>query len=179
MKSTIFALAFFSLTLPANALDGTPSPANVAPAVGKIAPLGHIPNSEYWHNPNLPMQLQRQAQATPGGTPGVDPLIETWKLNLEKSTFTGRVPPKSWTATWAVDGEKLAVTIESVEAKGQPLKFIFKHIYDGQPHPVIGSPDNESNIYHRIGNSINGTFFKDGKVVGLTQLQLVPAKLLR
>jgi hypothetical protein len=105
---------------------------------------------------------------------GVDPLIGTWKLNLEKSTFTGRVPPKSRTATWAVDGENLAVTIEGVEVKGQPLKLIYKHIYDGQPHPVIGSPDNQSNIYHRIGNSINGTFFKDGKVVGLTQVQLVP-----
>jgi len=109
---------------------------------------------------------------------GVDPLIGTWKLNLEKSTFTGRVPPKSRTATWAVDGENLAVTIEGVEAKGQPLKLTVKLINDGRPHPVIGSPDNESNsnIYHRIGNSINGTFFKDGKVVGLAQVQLVPGK---
>jgi hypothetical protein len=112
----------------------------------------------------------------PASAQGVDPLIGTWKLNLEKSTFSGRVPPKSRTATWAVDGENLAVTIEGVEAKGQPLKLIFKLIYDGQPHPVIGSLDTDSNIYHRIGNSINGTFFKDGKVVGLTQVQLVPLK---
>jgi hypothetical protein len=107
---------------------------------------------------------------------GVDPLLGTWKLNLEKSTFTGRVPPKSRTATWAGEGQNFAVTVEGAEANGQPLKLIFKHIYDGQPHPVIGYPDNESNIYHRIGNSINGTFFKDGKVVGLTQVQLVPGK---
>jgi hypothetical protein len=125
MKRTIFAFAFFTLTLPA---------------------FGQ----------------------------GVDPLIGTWKLNLEKSTFTGRVAPKSRTVTWAVDGENLAATIEGVEAKGQPLKLIYKHIYDGQPHSVIG--DNQSNIYHRIGNSINGTFLKDGKVVGLTQVQLVPGK---
>jgi uncharacterized ParB-like nuclease family protein len=130
MRSSLFALAFFSLTLPA---------------------FGQ----------------------------GVDPLIGTWKLNLEKSTFTGRAPPKSRTATWAGEGQNLAVTIEGVEAKGQPLKLIFRHIYDEQPHPVIGSPDNESNSYlalFRIGNSINGTFFKDGKVVGLTQVQLVPGK---
>jgi hypothetical protein len=48
MKSTIFALAFFSLTFPA---------------------FGQ----------------------------GVDPLIGTWKLNLEKSTGTGL--PKSWSLT--------------------------------------------------------------------------------
>jgi hypothetical protein len=107
---------------------------------------------------------------------GVDPLIGTWKLSLEKSTFTGRVPPKSRTATWAGEGQNFAVTVDGVEAKGQPLKLIFKHIYDGQPHPVTGSPNYDSNTYHRIGNSINGTFFKDGKVVGLTQVQLVPGK---
>jgi hypothetical protein len=107
----------------------------------------------------------------------VDPLIGTWKLNLEKSTFTGRVAPKSRTTTWAVDGENLAVTIEGVEAKGQPLKLIFRLIYDGQPHPITGSsPDYDSITYHRIGNSISGIFFKDGKVVGLAQVQLVPGK---
>jgi hypothetical protein len=32
--------------------------------------------------------------AVPAFGQGVDPLIGTWKLNLEKSTFTGRVPQK-------------------------------------------------------------------------------------
>jgi hypothetical protein len=127
MKSTIFALTFFSLTLPA---------------------FGQ----------------------------GVDPLIGTWKLNLEKSTFTGRAPPKSRTATFAGEGQTFAVTIEGVEAKGQALKLIYRHIYDGQPHPITGSPDFDSNTYHRFGNSISGTFFKNGKVVGLAQIQLVPGK---
>jgi hypothetical protein len=160
MKSTIFALAFLSLTLPAFALDGRYSPANVA--LFEAAPL------------DLPSDLM--AQANPGRTTGVDPLIGTWKLNLEKSRFTGRASPKSRIVTWAGEGQNLAVTIEGVEAKGQPLKLIFRHIYDGQPHPVIGSPDYDSNTYYRIGNSINSTFFKDGKVVGLTQVQLVPGK---
>jgi hypothetical protein len=41
----------------------------------------------------------------------------------------------------------LAVTVEGVEANGQPFKVILRHIYDGQPHPVIGSPDYDSNTY--------------------------------
>jgi uncharacterized ParB-like nuclease family protein len=114
--------------------------------------------------------------AMPAFGQGVDPLIGTWKLNLEKSTFTGRVPPKSRTTTWAGEGQNLAVTVEGVEANGQPLKLIFGHIYDGQPQPVTGSPDYDSNTYHRIGNSISGIWFKNGKVVGLTQVQLVPGK---
>jgi hypothetical protein len=107
---------------------------------------------------------------------GVDPLIGSWKLNLEKSTFTGIAPPKSRTATWALEGQNLAVSVEGVEAKGQAFKIILRHIYDGQPHPVTGSPDYDSNTFHRIGNSISGIWFKNGKVVELTQAQLVPGK---
>jgi hypothetical protein len=118
----IILAAIFAM--PANALDGRYSPAYVAPSF-KPAPL------------DLPPDLL--AQANPGASASVDPLIGTWKLNLEKSTFTGRAPPKSRTATWAGEGQSLAVTIEGVEAKGQQLKLIFRHIYDGQPHPVIVS----------------------------------------
>jgi hypothetical protein len=108
---------------------------------------------------------------------GIDPLIGTWKLNLEKSTYTGGdTAPKSRTATFAGEGQNLAVTAEGVQANGQPLKVIFRHIYDGQPHPTTGSPNYDSNIYHRIGNSISGIWFKNGKVVVLTQAQLVPGK---
>jgi hypothetical protein len=71
---------------------------------------------------------------------GVDPIIGTWKLNLEKSTYTGApTAPKNRTATFAGEGQNLAVTAEGVEANGQPLKVIFRHIYDGQPHPTTGS----------------------------------------
>jgi hypothetical protein len=85
--------------------------------------------------------------ASPALGQGVDPLIGTWKLNVDNSTFTGRVPPKSRTATWAGEGQNLAVTVEGVEANGQPLKLIFRLFYDGQPHPVTGSPDYDSNTY--------------------------------
>jgi len=107
---------------------------------------------------------------------GVDPLIGTWKLNLEKSTFTGMAPPKSSTATWAGEGQTFAVTVEGVDAKGQPFKVILRHIYDGQPHPVTGTPNFDTNTFHRIGNSISGVRFKNGKVVELAQAQLVPGK---
>jgi hypothetical protein len=76
---------------------------------------------------------------------GVDPPIGTWKLNLEKSTFTGAVaPPKSATATWAGEGQNLIDTNEGVDAQGQPFKIIFRHIYDRMPHPTTGSPDYET-----------------------------------
>jgi hypothetical protein len=114
--------------------------------------------------------------AVPAFGQGVDPLIGTWKLNVEKSTFTGIAPPKTMTATWAGEGHTLAVTAEGLDGEGQPFKVILRHMYDGQPHPMTGSPNCDSNAFYRIGNSINGVRFKNGKVVEIAQSQLVPGK---
>jgi hypothetical protein len=106
---------------------------------------------------------------------GVDPYIGTWKMNLEKSTST-RPLPKSRTATWAAEGQNLTVTVEGVEANGQPSKVILRQVYDGMPHPATGSPDYDTTIYYRIGNSISSVWFKNGKVVQLNQVQVAPGK---
>jgi hypothetical protein len=113
MKSTIFALAFFSLTLPA---------------------FGQ----------------------------GVDPLIGTWKLNLEKSTSTGPLP-KSQTITFTRDGPNIVNNGEGLDAQGQPYKFVFRHIYDGQPHPTSGNPNYDSTLFSRIGNTVNAFVSKTEK----------------
>jgi hypothetical protein len=69
---------------------------------------------------------------------GVDPLIGTWKLNLEKST---RVGFRSLTLTWSGEGKNFIDTADGVTAQGQSFHVIFRHIYDGQPHPTTGSSD--------------------------------------
>jgi hypothetical protein len=125
MKRTLFALAFFSLTLPAFAQ-------------------------------------------------GVDPLIGTWKLNLEKST--GDILFRSLTLTWSGEGRNLIDTAEGVTAQGQPYHGVFQHIYDGQPHPTTGSADYDSTTYTRIGNTINWVRFKQGKTVEVGQAVIVPGK---
>jgi hypothetical protein len=71
--------------------------------------------------------------AGPAFGQGVDPLIGTWKF---------------------------VNTNDGVDAQGQPFKIVFRHTYDGQPHPTTGSPNYDSTIFHRIGNSINAVRFK-------------------
>jgi hypothetical protein len=185
MKSILFALAFFSLTLPANALDGTRSPANVAPAVG--VPPRDIQN---WHNPNIQnWQLQRAAkelleqarqlrragadllaQATPGGTAqGVDPLIGTWKMNPAKSTAVGFEIDKSLTLTFTRDGQNIAGIAENVDAQGRASKGTLIHIYDGKPHPSTGNPEIDATAYTRMGNTISWVRFKNGKPMAVGQ----------
>jgi hypothetical protein len=67
---------------------------------------------------------------------GVDPLIGTWKFNLEKSTQVGGGPQlKSATQTWTEEGHTFTNTAEGVNDQGQAFKVTYRHIYDGIPHP--------------------------------------------
>jgi hypothetical protein len=45
--------------MPANALDGTPSSTNIAPLIAIAPIIQHMPDSEFWHNPNLLEEFQR------------------------------------------------------------------------------------------------------------------------
>jgi hypothetical protein len=182
MRRIVLACAFTGiLSVPANALDGTPSPA-IAPAIGPaVAPPGHIPNSQYWHNPNLleqARQLQRRGdELLPGGTAGqgVDPLTGTWKLNLAKSTSTYPLN-KSLTLNIVREGQNLVANADGVDAQGQPFKRVLQHIYDGQPHPTMGHPDFDSSAFTRVGNTVNVVRFKNGKVVEVAQYIIDPGK---
>jgi hypothetical protein len=106
---------------------------------------------------------------------GVDPIIGTWKLNLEKTTSTEPLV-KSLTNTAVRDGQNFINTGEGLDAQGQPFKQVFLHTYDGMPHPTTGSPDYDSTTYTRVGNTINSIRFKNGKVVEVGQGVIVPGK---
>ena len=115
------------------------------------------------------------ALAVPAFGQGVDPLIGTWKLNVEKSTSTNQLV-RSQVNVWAMEGQNLIDTVEGVDAQGQPFKIVYQHIYDGQPHPTTGSPNYDSTTYTRIGNTINIVRFRGGKAVEVAQGVIVPGK---
>jgi hypothetical protein len=56
---------------------------------------------------------------------GIDPLIGTWKLNLEKST--GAIGFRSLTLTWTGEGQNFIDTADGVTTQGQPFHAIFRH----------------------------------------------------
>jgi hypothetical protein len=106
---------------------------------------------------------------------GVDPLTGTWKFNPEKSTSNAPMV-KSFTNTYAGEGQTFTNTSEGVDAQGQPFKQVARHIYDGMPHPTTGSPDYDSTSFTRIGNTLNWVRFKQGKTVEIGQGVIVPGK---
>ncbi len=171
--------------MPAKAFDGTRSPAIVPRAVGVNRDI------QNWQPRRAAKELlerSRQlrhaadelfAQANPGATANVDPLIGTWKANIEKSTWTGSLTaPKSQGYTFTGEGQTFTNTIEGVDAQGQPFKIIVRHIYDGMPHPSTGTALFDSSTYVRIGNTINSVRHKGGRIVNLGQMVIVPGKTI-
>jgi hypothetical protein len=107
---------------------------------------------------------------------GVDPLIGTWKLSVEKSTASFPLP-KSATNVYSREEQNIINNIDMVTAQGQSVKSVLQHIYDGMPHPSTAS-DYDSSAYTRIGNTINLVRFRQGKTVEVGQGVIVPGKTL-
>ena len=105
---------------------------------------------------------------------GVDPILGTWILNIEKSSSTGL--PKSWSLTFTEEGQNLIDTAEGVDAQGQSRHVVFRHTYDGQPHPTTGTPLEDSSAYTRVGNTINMVSFRNGKAIAVSQIGNVTDK---
>jgi hypothetical protein len=109
---------------------------------------------------------------------GVDPLIGTWKMNLEKSTAVGPPLNRSETLNWTGEGQNFIDTIDAVDAQGRAFKQVNIHIYDGMSHPTTGNPNYDATAYTRTGNIINLTRFKNGKPVAVGQEIIAPGKTL-
>jgi hypothetical protein len=104
---------------------------------------------------------------------GVDPLLGTWKLNVEKSVSS---PFKTATMVIAGEGQNRTLAGDGVDAQGQPFHGVLQHIYDGQLHPSTGDPSYDASAYARIGNTVNIVRFKNGKPIEVGQAILIPGK---
>ena len=71
----------------------------------------------------------------------IDPMVGTWKLNLEKSKFTGDYPaPKSETILIEQQPGGVKVTADPVNFRGKPAHVVYSLMFDGKDYPVIGAP---------------------------------------
>ena len=95
-----------------------------------------------------------------------NPLVGTWKLNVEKSKYSPGPPPKSATITYEETAEGIKRTGETVDAEGKASSFTYTAMYDGKYNPVSGS-----DLYDQIAmRSVRGlvseaTLKKAGKIV--------------
>ena len=96
-----------------------------------------------------------------------DPLLGTWKLNLEKSKYGARPAPKSIMVTFAAqEGGMIKYTAHGVDAKGQATHVEWSGKLDGKDYPMTGNPTADTLVGKRINaRAIEWTAKKEGKVV--------------
>jgi hypothetical protein len=96
----------------------------------------------------------------------VDPVVGTWELNVAKSAFSPGPAPKSETRIYTVSGSDLKLTLKGIDGDGKPTSIQASYSLDGREHPIIGSPDADSQSITRVDAlTTKGTLTKSGKVV--------------
>jgi len=102
---------------------------------------------------------------------GADPLIGTWKLNLDKSKFSPGPPPKSNTGNFSEDGEFIVAKSEGVNAKGEQTGSSSRWKKDGQDYAITGSRTSDAVAVKRVNDhTADFTYKKAGKVVSSARL---------
>ena len=98
-------------------------------------------------------------------TQSSDPWIGTWKVNLEKSTYSPG-PPPTVAATVKIEPSAggIKTTIDATNAEGKPTQTETVARFDGKDYPVKGAQaPNTTNVLKRIDDR---TFEVMGKVDG-------------
>ena len=96
-----------------------------------------------------------------------NPVIGTWKLNLEKSKFSPGPPLESGTIKYEPAGAGIAVTTDAVNAEGVHTATYYKANWDVKDYPITGSQTADTVSLNRIDDyTTERTDKKGGKVVG-------------
>lgn len=102
-----------------------------------------------------------------------DPWIGTWKVNLEKSTFSPGPPPTA-AATLKIEpsGGGIKTTIDATNPEGKPVHTETTAQFDGKDNPVTGAPaPNTTNALKRIDDRTFEVMAKvDGKPAVTTRV---------
>ena len=104
-----------------------------------------------------------------------NPAVGTWKLNVEKSTYSPGPAPKSLTRTLEAKGDNVKYSFEGVSAEGTSVAYSFTVAYDGKESAITGSmPGGADTIsIKRIdANNFETTLKKAGKVIGTAKSEI-------
>jgi len=97
----------------------------------------------------------------------VDPVIGTWKLNLDKSKYAAGAAPKSVTRTYAVGANGTTMTVTGVDTDGSAISQSVTLTYDGKDDAWTGSTVFDTVSLTKVnGTTVKSVLKKGGKIVG-------------
>jgi hypothetical protein len=102
-----------------------------------------------------------------------NPLVGTWKLNLDKSKYDPGPAPKSLTRTVEAAGDGVKYTFDGVAADGKALAYSFSVKFDGKDNPVMGNAPNGADTISATRTDAHhyvATLKKAGTVVGTSKV---------
>jgi hypothetical protein len=116
------------------------------------------------------------AQAAPPD----DPVLGTWKLNAEKSTFTPGPGWQSQIRVYKAIPAGVSVAWTGVDAGGENMQVSYTYQYDGRDCPMKGSASYDTLNAVRIDErTVRSEEKRDGKIVGIAIRTVSPdGKLL-
>ncbi len=110
------------------------------------------------------------------GAANDDPFAGTWKLDVEKSTYTGIPKPKDLTLTIVDQGPNRVVTFNGTAQDGSPIKVELTEPRTGGAIQIAGAPPNQSWDSATL-KFINLTshdliYSKDGKEIAVRHIRM-------
>jgi hypothetical protein len=104
-----------------------------------------------------------------------NPLVGTWKLNLEKSKYNPGPAPMSLTRTIEAQGDGVKYSFDGISADGTRIAYSFTVYFDGKDYPITGSmPSGADTIAgKRIDSKMyEATMKKADKVIGTSKVRV-------
>jgi hypothetical protein len=96
-----------------------------------------------------------------------DPIVGTWKLNLERSKYP--IPaPKSMTIIIAPAASGWTLTVDAIGADGQPQRWGYTSRFDGSESPVSGNPSIDTAVFKSTETGGIVQYKKNGSIVSTT-----------
>ena len=95
----------------------------------------------------------------------------SWKVNLDKSTYSPGPPPKSLTSTIQVMGPTMNFMFDGYDSEGKSILYEELSIMvDGKDYPVKDDPSRDTTAMKKIDDfTLEQTNKKDGKVTTITR----------
>ena len=110
------------------------------------------------------------------GAQSKDPFVGSWKLNVEKSTYSPGPPPKSTTSVYEVAGKGYKISVKTEPASGPVQEWSYTSDLDGKDMPVSGAHPNADTIAgKRIDAHTLELVNKKGGKITTTQKNVVAA----
>ena len=104
-----------------------------------------------------------------------DPVLGTWRLNVERSRFTPGPGWRSQVRTYRARPEGVSVSWSGVDAGGQAMQVSYTYAYDGRDYPMVGSANYDTLNAVRIdARTVRSEEKRGGVVVGIAVRTVSP-----